>query len=651
MTDEARRQKTAVQCAALDWDETGDTPFAPRSVFFDDIYFAGDGLAEATHVFLDGNNVRARFEDTAQFTIGELGFGTGLNFLAALKTWRAVSKRKDAHFHFISFEKHPLSQESLERAHRAWPELAIDAARLRFALPPPVSGFHRLRITDDVTLTLYYGDVHDGLCMTEAHVNAWFLDGFSPAKNPEMWTADLFIEIARLSAPGATAATFTVAGEVRRALAAAGFDIEKRPGFGRKCEMLAARLAAPVSHTQRAPWTPASTAPNASSGTVAVIGGGVAGASLAHTLQRYSFSPTVFETHTPASGASGNPAGLIMPRLDLGETPAAYFFRQAYLHTLALLHSLAPEGATRLFNQCGVLLKGEDENARRKLSKIIDAALLPEEWIEQRGEALFFPQAGVVDPKLLVHTLLNGSQLIAETVSAIKKASATFTIQTSRGDHNGFDAVIIANSIAARRFVQARTLPLSGVAGQLDYFPQATPPDYASAAGPYTAPAPAGGIIAGATYEKIPDDQTPPPTHDATIKNIDAARRLSPDIAAALTAESSVPRVSVRCQTPDRLPVAGPLPDWAFFSGAYDHLRFGKQLDHPTGELQDGVYILTGLGSRGLVTAPLCAEMIVSELIGAPNPVGLNIAQALHPARFFIRDLKRARPVTAEPLA
>ncbi|MEL7491846.1 MAG: bifunctional tRNA (5-methylaminomethyl-2-thiouridine)(34)-methyltransferase MnmD/FAD-dependent 5-carboxymethylaminomethyl-2-thiouridine(34) oxidoreductase MnmC [Pseudomonadota bacterium] len=644
----ADKETGAVKRADLDWDETGDAPFAPRSVFFDDIYFAGDGLAEATHVFLDGNALRDRFEEAAHFTIGELGFGTGLNFLAAWRAWAQRPQKARGHLHFLSFEKYPLAEDELARAHRAWPDLASQAAALRRALPPPIRGFHRVAVADDVTLTLYYGDVREGLCAAEARSDAWFLDGFSPAKNPGMWAPDLFHEIARLSAPGATAATFTVAGDVRRALTAAGFTIEKRPGYGRKREMLTARLDRPLSKTHRKPWTPAGPFPAAkASAAVAIIGAGIAGASLAHALRREGFSPTVFEADAPAAGASGNRAGLIMPRLDLGETPAAQFFRQAYAHVVGLLRALDPEGA--FYSSCGVTLRADDSAGAERLAKLAAAQPLPTRWMEQRGEALFFAQAGIVDPRAFVRTLLSETPIITKKVLSVARTGEAFSVETNRGAHNGFEAVIIANSVAALNLVQARTLPLSGVAGQLDYFPTAPAPNHAVAAGPYVAPAPGGGLIAGATYEKITGAPIAP-TREATVENINAAQKLAPQETRNLSVDDATPRVSVRCQTPDRLPIAGPMPDWAFYSGAYDNLRFGRKQDYPVGEIQEGVYILTGLGSRGLVTAPLCAALIASALSGAPNPVNAEIAQALHPGRFFVRDLKRARPVTAEPI-
>jgi len=200
--------------------------------------------------------------------------------------------------------------------------------------------------------------------------------------------------------------------------------------------------------------------------------------------------------------------------------------------------------------------------------------------------------------------------------------------------------VVIANGLDALRFAEARTLPLSGSAGQIDYFPEAEPPEHAHAFGPYAAPAPNGGAIIGATYAPIAIGAEARFTLEATNSNIAAVARTLPAFAATLNAVQSLPRASIRCTTPDRLPVAGPVPDWGFYGAAYDDLRTGKRRQYPRGEMRPGLFILTGLGSRGLVTAPYAAALIAAEMSGAPTDS--TILQALHPARFFIRDLKRA---------
>ncbi len=626
-----------IEFAKVDW-EAG----VPRSIFFDDIYFSGGGADETRHVFLDGNDLERRFADAARFTIGELGFGSGLNFFAAAALWRRV-RRPGAQLHFLSFEKFPLDPDDLRRAGVAWPQFQPDIDALARQYPAPDHGFHRLRLDGGVALTLGFGDAAALLRECDASIDAWFLDGFAPAKNPDMWSEALIGEIARLSGPCATAATFTVAGAVRRGLEAAGFETRKRTGYGRKREMLTAHIAAPPREKRRAPWFPSASEPALPPGAhVAIIGGGIAGASLADAAAGAGLNATIIDPRGIAGGASGNPAGLIMPRLDLGDTAPARFFIAAYLHALRTMARLEAKSAGPLFNPCGVVRPSLTEEDASWAEKALAAGVLPPGFIAREGRGLFYLQAGVVDPPAYCKALTGTAAVIRARATEIAARAGGVEVRLDDGRALAANAVVIANGADALRFLEARTLPLSRVAGQIDYFPDAAAPSIAHAFGPYAAPAPGGGVVIGATYDRLGDGEEPQTSRHATRSTIGAIGAALPDLAAALDAAHSIPRSSVRCQTPDRLPLAGPAPDFHDYGAAYDDLRTGKTRDYPEGGLIRRVFLLTGLGSRGLVTAPLAAEMIVAEMTGAPSPVERDIAEALHPARFFIRDLKRA---------
>ena len=628
-----------IDSAELDWGAAADTGGGPRSFLFDDIYFSGDGPAESNHVFLAANDLPARFENTRHFTIGELGFGTGLNFLTAWTAWSHAEKPDGARLRFLSVEKYPLSANDIARAHTAWPALGDLSARLRSALPPAHSGVHQINIADNVTLTLLHGDALEMLQRADASVDAWFLDGFSPAKNPEMWRPELMKEMARLSAPGATLATFTVAGAVKRALSDAGFGVEKRTGFGRKREMLKGVLEGVVeTKPAHAPWfdTRRKT-PIDCKARIAIIGAGIAGAALAHAMRREGYAPVIYEADAPAQGASGNPGGLIMPRLDADDTPAGRFHAAAYLHTVRLLNGL-PD---KIYNPCGVRRLATTDRERDRQKKL--AGALPDGWMTAGDNAIAFPQGGVVDPAAFVAALIADTPVVTARVITIdKREGGGWRLKTTTGIHE-CDAAIIANALDAKWFVQMRWAPLTGSAGQIDWFPDAQAPDSAVAFGPYIAPCPAGGTIIGATYAPASVGVIPRFSTEATETTLGAIAKVLPAEIKNLRPGDSRPRVSVRCTTPDRLPVIGPVPDWGYYAGAYDGLRTGLKRDYPSGETLDGLYVLTGLGSRGLVTAPLCAAMIAADIAGAPAPVTADIAQAVHPARFYIRDLKRNR--------
>ena len=621
--------------AELDW-----SAGAPRSTFFDDIYFSGEGFAESRHVFVEGAGLPQRFGHAVSTTVGELGFGTGLNFLL---TWRAfldAARPAGATLDFVSVEKFPLAQADLEKAHATWPALADLSALLRAATPPRQRGLHQIHFGDGVTLTLIYDGAAPALTDFDAAFDAWFLDGFAPSRNEDMWSPALMRAIARLTKPGGAFATFTVAGAVRRALASAGFGFERREGFGRKREMLRGRLIEQPPKKTKAPWFARAVHRRLTSGArIALIGGGIAGATLAAALSRKGYAPTIIDSGGLAAGASGNPGGLIMPRIDLGDSSSAAFFLDAYAHTVRLLKQTCPD----TFNACGVLVKALDGEMAARHGKIMASRRVADGWIEQRGDDLFFPQAGVVDPGRFVATLTTDAEILVDQVVAVKTDASGATLNFANGPRRQFDAAIICNSVDARRLQQTRTLPLLPVAGQLDWFPDASTPDCAIAAGPYLAPAPAGGVIVGATYNALNLGESASVSASATQFNIDAARRLG--CAGELNAAASRPRVAIRCQTPDRLPIAGPMPDFDSFGAAYDGLRVGAALDYSPAQYVPRLWIMTGLGSRGLVTAPFLAEMIAADIAGAPAPTRRSVIEALHPGRFFIRSLRKAQIV------
>jgi len=213
---------------------------APRSDQFDDIYFsAEDGLAETKHVFLGGNGLPQAWQGKKSFTICETGFGTALNFLSAWKLFEETANEGQT-LDFISFEKYPLTPEVIKEALSPWADhFGERIERLCAEYPLRIAGFHRIKISSQITLTLIFDDVNDAISQLMASVDCWFLDGFTPAKNPDMWSETLFQNMARLSKNGATFSTFTAAGDVRRGLASAGFSVEKQKGYGRKRDMIA----------------------------------------------------------------------------------------------------------------------------------------------------------------------------------------------------------------------------------------------------------------------------------------------------------------------------------------------------------------------------------------------------------------------------
>ena len=555
------------------------------------------------------------------------------------------SLRPTSRLTFFSIEAFPLSFDDLARAHAQWPEIEDYTRRLRQALPPSVRGLHTIDVSSNVRLQVFYGDVADAMAAHEGRADAWFLDGFAPSKNPAMWSPEIMMEIGRHSTAGASFSTFTVAGAVKRGLQAAGFETEKRPGFGRKREMLSGKLVdPPAGRPTSTPWFHRGLEKQLNPGAeVGIIGGGVAGASLFYACKKAGLVPTVFEQTSLGAGASGNPVGIIMPRLDLADTPPGRFHLEAYLHVLRLIETLERETGRQLFDPIGVDWLATGEAEARRFENLVQAGALPSGWMEQIEAGLHFPQAGALNPLAFLQALMGESEPETRRAIQIDADDNGVSITFEDGSRVCKDAVIIANGRDALRFSQMGPLPISGSAGQVDYFSEAKPPHHVKAFGPYAAPAPHGGTLIGATYASLDAGETPAPSAEATQQNIDAVTERLPELGAQLTPEAATSRVSVRCVTPDRMPIAGALPDWEYYAAAYDGLRVGKRAAYPDAKYQQGLFALTGLGSRGLMTAPLAADLIVADMSGGRSPVDVGVANALHPARFFVRALKRSR--------
>ena len=330
-------KQNAIQPANLEFNAEG----TPVSRDFDDVYFSNDnGLEETRYVFLDGNQLSTRFPEHPRslFVVAESGFGTGLNFLTL---WQAFDQFHAAHpeatlqrLHFISFEKFPLTAHDLRLAHQRWPELAAWAEQLQAQWPPHIGGCHRLILDGGrVTLDLWLGDINDLTDTLDDSMNqtvdAWFLDGFAPAKNPDMWSQHLFSAMARLARPGATLATFTSAGFVRRGLQEAGFTMQKTKGFGRKRDMLVGRMEQTLDIPASAPWFARSAS---ASREVAIVGGGIASALLSLALLHRGWQVTLYcADDAPASGASGNRQGALYPLLRARPGPVPVFPGGVYL--------------------------------------------------------------------------------------------------------------------------------------------------------------------------------------------------------------------------------------------------------------------------------------------------------------------------------
>ena len=634
---------------------------SPESKQFSDIYFSvEDGLAETRHVFHAANKLPEAWRGVSQFTIAETGFGTGLNFLATLALWQET-RQPGQSLNYVSVEGFPLSRADLGRALAGWPELAPVAAQLLARYPAPHRGTHQIAFPHQVTLTLIEDDVLAALKHLDAEIDTWFLDGFSPSTNPDMWSPALFKQIARLSHTGTHFATFTAAGAVRRGLAAEGFDVQKVPGFGRKREMLAGHFIGPKKETADAPWyqRPKSHRPS----DIAVIGAGVAGVSAAAALSRLGLRATLYEEAGVGAGASGNPAALFMPRMAVDESAEGRFHLAAYLHMERWLTSLDETSRSALFRPCGVLQIATNRAEGKRFEKIAARELLPPGHLQLiRAEdimsfagfdtglpALFFPKSGVLTPSALLDFLKDDVDLHLASVAELICEDQKWSLMDKGGRQIGqADTVILANGPGLGGFAQTDWLPQEPVRGQISFLPKGQVQSQCPAivAGHYLICHPDGSGLTGATYE-LGDIASEPlaPTATGHAQNLEALATALPSLAAALqklAASTLAGRVALRAQVPDRVPFAGPAPDAAAYRQAYDRLRHGDRFAaYPPAPYLPGLYLFGGLGARGFATSLLLAEHIAAQIAGAPLPLPQDLGEAVHPARFIIRSLRK----------
>ena len=634
---------------------------SPESATFGDIYFSSeDGLAETRHVFLTSNRLPEAWADTEHYTIAETGFGTGLNFLATLALWKETCTAGQK-LNFVSVEGFPLAPDDLARALKQWPELASVAELLISRYLLPSRGSHLLSFPNNVTLTLIEDEALPALKGLDASVDAWFLDGFSPSSNPDMWSDALFKEIARLSKEGTRFATFTAAGAVRRGLSAQGFAVEKIRGFGRKREMLVGQFEQAIATKPNAPWY--QRAPQTSHEKVAIIGAGVAGLSTKAALSRVSISASVFDGTGMGSGASGNPEALFMPRMAADASAEGQFHIAAYLHMQRWLKQLPSPHKSNIFRDCGVLQLARTPGDAKRFETIAKRDLLPPGHLEfipatdlngragfETGlPALFFPKGGVIRPSTLLEYLNADNAVHPKDIHSIQKEGNQWSLFDPEGKLiMRADTCVLANGADIAAFPQTSWLPLEPVLGQLSYLPRhALPPQpHALVAGHYLISHEDGSALTGATYEvRGAANASHTPTQTGHRRNLDALSEAVPafsDLLGALDPAELSGRVALRCQVPDRVPFAGPAPDHAAYLEGYDRLRHGDRFaDYPPAPYHSGLFLIGGLGARGFATALLLGEHLAAQISGAPLPLPSNMLEAVHPARFIIRALRK----------
>ena len=622
-----------LQTAELDWEIVDDIEI-PISKQFGDVYFSKDnGLLETRHVFLNGNDLTERLSqlhDYQYFCVGETGFGTGLNILTLWQLWQQVRLDNHSHLHVVSVEKFPLNKADLIRALNVWTELKPLAEKLIQQYPLPIAGCHRLSFPEErFSIDLWLGDAQDifpTIPKTQT-VNAWFLDGFAPSCNPDMWQANVLDHMVRLSDFGTTFASFSVAGIIKRGLKQHGIQISRPRGFGHKREMLKAIwLDTSQTETQSQDSETTIAAPPKSETSkqrkIAIIGAGIAGLSSAWAFAQRGHQVTIYEQNEPLSGASGNPLALLNPKLCPIEQAHEHLMTLSWQHALNFYPQFK---AFRPIQVQQIALKNADELSglvEQYPENVLTANTTLECFPETEFPSLTLHQAGAVSPHQLRDEILQHANIRIEKVkiSRLESTDSQVTLWQDQQiiaitDH----AIVCCAKQSAELF---KNYPvLKPIRGQVSWVENSQRPlalDQAYSYGGYCMQLDTAQLILGASFYPNRDDaEVLAADH---VHNYELIHNVFPKYAQGLpSVDTWQGRASVRAQSLDYLPLVGKIQN------------FGQ------------IYTFAGLGSKGFLFAPLCSEILAALILGELCPVPQSLLDKLNPQRFE-KKLKAKKP-------
>ena len=622
-----------LQTAELDWEIVDDIEI-PISKQFGDVYFSKDnGLLETRHVFLNGNDLTERLSqlhDYQYFCVGETGFGTGLNILTLWQLWQQVRLDNHSHLHVVSVEKFPLNKADLIRALNVWTELKPLAEKLIQQYPLPIAGCHRLSFPEErFSIDLWLGDAQDifpTIPKTQT-VNAWFLDGFAPSCNPDMWQANVLDHMVRLSDFGTTFASFSVAGIIKRGLKQHGIQISRPRGFGHKREMLKAIwLDTSQTETQSQDSETTIAAPPKSETSkqrkIAIIGAGIAGLSSAWAFAQRGHQVTIYEQNEPLSGASGNPLALLNPKLCPIEQAHEHLMTLSWQHALNFYPQFK---AFRPIQVQQIALKNADELSglvEQYPENVLTANTTLECFPETEFPSLTLHQAGAVSPHQLRDEILQHANIRIEKVkiSRLESTDSQVTLWQDQQiiaitDH----AIVCCAKQSAELFENYPVLkPIRGQVSWVENSQRPLALDQAYSYGGYCMQLDTAQLILGASFYPNRDDvEVLAADH---VHNYELIHNVFPKYAQGLpSVDTWQGRASVRAQSLDYLPLVGKIQN------------LGQ------------IYTFAGLGSKGFLFAPLCSEILAALILGELCPVPQSLLDKLNPQRFQ-KKLKAKKP-------
>lgn len=615
------------------------TPYAP---VYDDVYHSRAGaLAQARHVFLGGNDLPARWASRDHFVIVETGFGLGLNFLATWFAWREQPEAaRCRRLHIVSVEKHPLRQDDLTQLLTLYcdelPAALVEALIRQW--PMLIEGTHRLEFEQGrVILTLILGEAETTLAQVSGRADAIYLDGFSPAKNPAIWSDAVCEALAKLSGAGTTLATWSVNGALRRRLTACGFDWTLQPGFAQKREMLTAAFRERRPH----PY------PGISAGHALIIGAGLAGTATAERLSTRGWRCTIVDSGRLAGGASGNQAGVIRPLPSVDDNILSRLTRAGFLSTVHRLQQLEEQGLPVQWDACGVLHLARDDAQAMAMQQAVATLGIPDHllsWLAQDAASdkaglpvtaggWWFAAGGWVNPSDYCAQLLKASGAILRErslISELRQTAGGWAAHATDGNLIAeADVVVLANATDAPRLAEpfSRALPILAARGQTTVMASPPAPNAVICRNGYWTPSIDGLSTCGASFKV--DDANLELRVTEHAENLETIRSMVMGVGLAWP-EPDNPvlhgKVGLRPVVPDRLPLVGQLP-------ARENMAVASRSRAARARVP-GLYVNSGFGARGILFATLCAELLASQIAGEPLPLPKDLVRSIDPMRY-----------------
>jgi len=657
-----------IQTAEIDWQDN-----LPFSIQYDDVYYSSaSGIEQSLYVFIEGNDLINRWTSlpgnkSETFNIGETGFGTGLNFLLTWKLWEEYAP-KSWTLHYFSCEKHPLSLKDLAKCLALWPQLNEQAQQLIKNYPILTPGYHQLSFCNGkVNLTLMLGDAFDCfeqllICgdsrleaeLRTSYIDAWFLDGFAPAKNEHMWSDSLIKVIAMLSKKGSTLASYTAASKVKSNLCQYGFMVEKKKGFAPKRHRISAYFVQTMLERvarRHTPWH-VSTAIKHHTKSAIIIGAGLAGCFTAYSLAKRGWRITLIdELDGVGKWGSANQRAVLFPKLSAYKSPLTQFMLSSFLYAARVYQSLLKNGAIGELNGSLLLACNEKERLAHaslhnwlihypELGQLVGMQQASElAGLSLAHTGLFIPLSGWINSPALCQFLASTQGITLVTNSPVNQL--VFNNDKWIVNDLKTEVLILANGNKMNQFNQTDHLPLKSIRGQMTVISSTQKSSDLriplSGEG-HVLPAINGVHSLGATFDS--GLNVPQITCQDDESNMGKLKQLASE---AIWSDEIVAQwAGMRAATPDYLPLVGNVANAQQFVSLFSGLESNsKRWIAQSGSCYPGLYACAGFGSRGLTTIPLCSEWLAAAINNEISSLPRNLQQAISPARFLRRDIIR----------